>query len=252
VRAQLPVPDATLATTTTARATMLSTFDTELAACMLKTDMDVTRAEMVVAADKLLTALARDNQDAVVARLRTVLNTHVTALREEFDRYCDASLPLTDESQLRSKFESLQSECMHGIQHDLDTLPDVDAHPDFAKYMTESKDGLDEFYRLKKIQNDSLLKDNEIALLRADALAAQEKLVEQNKILEQAMATAAANGGGGGGGGGTGEMEAELQRMRAKKESEEREAAALTARLAAQQRELEAIRKRKKGICVIL
>jgi hypothetical protein len=241
-RGNLPISGATMRECAGAMKTMKQTFEKELKDCSLTTEKEAKIEEIMAVGDKTMTSLDRDNNDAIIARVREQLNVHSTKVRDDFDAYCRDVMPVRDDSELHDKFESLKARAQSALKASLSGGIGFEEHDDYDRYAQESEDGLRDFFDLKSTENATMLKDAEINALRDEAIAAQEKLIAQNKQLEAILNEKRASTA----------MQSQLADLQKKKADDERRTEDQRQRMLKQQAEAAAIRKRKLFSCVIL
>jgi len=205
------------------------------------------RDDMVAQATKVVEETKKDNDVKLLNKLREVVSAEMQRVREEFEAWCKANMPVQDAKQLEMKFQVLSQEGLRNIQGRLTSLPEAQRRPEYQLMLLDGEQMLREYLKLKTIENDSILKDSTIEKLREEAMKRQKLLIEQNKKLEQYLSEEKTN---------TEAMEKQLADLRRQRQDEEKKAVEQKQLLEKQQKELEELKikqeKAKKGKCVIL
>jgi len=240
---RLPIPSKELNTVLGDAFTAANTkFDDDLAECLLEDEIKSKRTEMQAAMEKLKSDSLRDNNDAILKLIKTVVTAEMQTLRDNFDGFCREKMPLQDGHELETQFRKYKEKCSAAINEKFAALPEALEMKEFKLLYIENEEVLQEYLTLKTIQNESALKDNTIQNLRNDMERQQKYLIEQNKKLEKYITDEKKT---------TEAMEAELKRLKNTRADEDKRNKEVADRLERQQAELEKLRKAKRA-CVIL
>jgi hypothetical protein len=243
LRTRLPMAAKELATLhTTAMATMVRRFDEELSDCVLDLEKAASRTDLEGRGVAALEALARENQDALVVKMKQVIHIKFSEMRNSFEAYCKKHIPMKDLGELEQQFTRAKDGAIAAIHIDLRSLDGATQSPEFEMLLLEGQESLQEFLTLKTMQNESANKDAAITRLREDAIKQQELMIEQNKKLTQYVAEEKAQ---------TVAMEKKLQTMKQERETELKRNEENENRLKKQAQELEELRKKRRA-CAIL
>lgn len=220
----------------------LDRFDDDLSDCVLVEDRANRRADLVAASARLKEQMLGENQELVIKLIRRVVLDATGVVKTSFDSFCASVIPIDESRVLEQEFHKLKEAHAATVQKSLRDHPDAPSMPEYKYALLESEETMTEYLSFKLVQNEAAVKDEKIVRLQADAIRQQQLLIEQNKRLEEYLDEEKKN---------TSAMEAELVRLRAARDEEEQRAAAEKAKIDELNRELEMVRKKKKG-CVIL
>eukprot|EP00457_Paulinella_chromatophora_P001921 gb/GEZN01001923.1/.p1 GENE.gb/GEZN01001923.1/~~gb/GEZN01001923.1/.p1 ORF type:complete len:672 (+),score=109.52 gb/GEZN01001923.1/:59-2074(+) len=244
IEAKLPMPDQDLTEKAgSVNDAMFERFENELADCSLSEEINVKRKELVATATRVITELQRKNGEATLGLVRKVVTKEVAKVRHFFDQYCTKNIPMEKTALLEEKFKFLKEQARAEIKKQLSVLPQTLELPEFQEVLLEQEEILQEFLTMMTLKNESMIKDQQIDKMHTEAIAQQERLIEQNKKLELLNAAEKKN---------TQTMMAELKLLEDQKTKSDARKQEVEDLLAKQNAELEKLRKARKRACVIL
>lgn len=217
-------------------------YDTELEDCVLIEEREKRRKELELVATKYRTDLAQANHELLLKLIRKIIADTTNLAKMEFDTFCSRVIPIAETQVLQNEWNTIKSKQTEDIKKSLRDHPESFDLPEYKYAILERDEALTEYLSFKLIQNDAQVKDEKITRLQEEAIAQQKLLIEQNRRLEQFLDDEKKT---------TSDMEKELARLRQDREEEKLRAASEKAKIEELNRELELVRKKKKG-CVIL
>jgi len=224
-------------------ADMFKKFDDEMRDCVLDQEKNAARVTLESKANVAITEMERENKDAVGQKCKKVVQAKFAEMRASFEKWCKTHIPVRDLSEMDKEFSREKEGTVAAIYIELRTLDGVTGSQDFEMLMIDATMGLQELLQLKTIQNEAANKDAAILQLREAAVKQQEDLINQNKKLQDYVASEKAQ---------TQEMEKQLALLKKERDEEVDRQKANDAKLEAQEKELEELRKKQaSGCCAI-
>lgn len=159
-------------------------FARELSECPLEDEKKTALQGLQTRSEAVQRELDAANVAAMGVRGRQVISQEIQRLRDEFEAFCAAHMPLADPHDLEREFEGMHARAKARISESFAKYPEVMELKDVRDALLDGEMAARELLMRKVLQNEGVNKDARIAELAQETKQQQALLIEQSKRLE--------------------------------------------------------------------
>jgi len=166
-------------------------YEAKLITCTLKDEVEKGKEDFNKRSIPIGEKAEKENIKASWAYAKEMVLKEVTALKQEYVKWCEATIPSEDENVFQQQYDAMQLEAAKNLAGKLRQLPHILSDPKFENLMKIEQEKVDIEVEVQKAKNQAELSDLEVKKIIAETEEMRKKHQEtQQRLLEKITETA--------------------------------------------------------------